>query len=57
MAPIAGFRQLNALGAFKEGRREWGVFRDVSEEQLPAGAIAVPHRLDIWHLLPLFVEH
>ena len=57
MAPIAGFRQLNALGAFKEGRREWGVFGNMSEEQLPPGMIAVAHGFDIRHFLPLLVEY
>ena len=48
MAPIAGVGELNALGAFKEGRREWSVFGNVSEEQIPADAIAVAHGLDMW---------
>ena len=56
MALIAGLRELDAFGAFQKRRREWRVFGDVPQEQLPTGAIAVAHRLDIRHFLPLLVE-
>src|SRR5205814_3596530 len=50
---MAGLGELDASGAFYKRRREWRVFGDVPEEQLPPGAITVAHRLDIRHLLPL----
>ena len=53
---MAGLRELDAFGAFQKRRREWRVFGNVQQEQLPAGAITVAHRLDIRHLLPLLVE-
>ena len=56
MALVTSLGELDAFGALAEWGREWGVFRDVPEEQLPAGAIAVARRLDIRHLLPLLVE-
>src|ERR1700757_3038014 len=53
---MAGLGELDASGALQKRRREWRVFGDVPEEQLPAGAITVAHRLDIRHLLQLLVE-
>src|ERR1700746_3251742 len=54
---MAGLGELDASGALQKRRREWRVFGDVPEEQLPAGAITVAHRLDIRHLLPLLIEY
>src|SRR6516225_7265354 len=53
---MAGLGELNALGAFEQGRGEWRVLSDVSEEHFPPGAVAVAHRLDVRQLLPLLVE-
>src|SRR6266851_934251 len=57
VALVAGFGELDALGAFDQRRRKRRVFGDMAQEQFPAGAIAVLEWLDLGDFLPLFVEH
>ena len=54
---MAGLSELDTFRTYPEWGREWRVFYDVSQEKLPAGAVAVAHRIDVRHLLPLLVEH
>ena len=53
---MAGLSELHAFRAFQKRRREWRVFGDVPQEQLPPGAVAIAHGLDIRHLLPLLKQ-
>src|SRR6266436_1360913 len=54
---MAGLSELDTLRTYPEWGREWRVFYDVPQEKLPAGAVAIAHRIDVRHLLPLLVEH
>src|SRR6516225_9805363 len=53
---IAGFGELDTLGAFEKRRRERRVFCDMLEKEFPARAVAAAEWLDVRHLLPLLVK-
>src|SRR5713101_5962886 len=57
VALVAGFGELDALGAFDQRRGKRCVFGDMAQEQFPAGAVAVLERLQFGQFLPLFAEH
>src|SRR5437899_12502585 len=54
---MAGLSELDTFRTYPEWGREWRVFYDMSQEKLPAGAVAVAYRINVRHLLPLLVEH
>src|SRR5947207_4762086 len=56
IALVARFGELDAFGAFEEGRRKRRVLGNMAQEQLPAGSVAVFKGQHVRHLLPLLVE-